>query len=182
MALSKEEIANRYGAALFAYAQDSNCLETLHEENTALLTAVKENPNVIRVLSDPILNQVEKKKFLDAFSEPFSTEMSSFLKLLLEYDRISSLAAILENFDTRYDKFKKIAYGIVISSVPLSSDQLERLGKAYAQKYGLTQLYLKNQVDTTILGGVILQVEDRIIDGSVRTKLKKIRAQLMSEE
>lgn len=79
----------------------------------------------------------------------------------------------------RYNKLNNIAFGKVISAVKLDDEQLHKLGQAYAEKYDLKELKLTNQVDPSIIGGVILEVEDYIIDGSVKNKLKKIRAQLV---
>lgn len=89
------------------------------------------------------------------------------------------LPDIVDQFNMRYNKLNNIAFGKVISAVKLDDDQLQKLGQAYAKKYNLKELKLTNQVNPSIIGGVILEVEDYIIDGSVKTKLKKIRAQLV---
>ncbi|HBQ09545.1 MAG TPA: F0F1 ATP synthase subunit delta, partial [Lactobacillus sp.] len=58
---------------------------------------------------------------------------------------------------------------------------LKRLGDSYAKKYDLNAVRLENKVDPSILGGVVLQVKDRVIDGSVKNRLKKIRAQIIDK-
>lgn len=74
---------------------------------------------------------------------------------------------------------KKIASGTATTAVKLDDDQLQRLGDSFAKKYNLNAVRLENKVDPSILGGVVLQVKDRVIDGSVKTKLNKIRAQII---
>ena len=69
----------------------------------------------------------------------------------------------------------------VAALLKLDDDQLKRLGDGFAKKYNLNAVRLENKVDPSILGGVILQVKDRVIDGSVKNKLKKIRAQIIDE-
>ncbi|RVU71269.1 MULTISPECIES: ATP synthase F1 subunit delta [Lactobacillus] len=181
MALSREEIAARYGAALFGYAQDMKVLDQVFAELQELQKAVKANPAIVNVLSDPILNKDEKKASLDAIEKDFSDEVQGFLNLLLEYDRFEYLLDIIARFNYLYDQEKSIASGTAITAVKLDDDQLKRLGDSYAKKYNLNAVRLENQVDPSIIGGVILQIKDRVIDGSVKNRLKKIRAQLIDE-
>ena len=181
MALSREEIAARYGAALFGYAQDMKVLDPMFYQLQELKKAIEENPAIVGVLSDPILNKDEKKKTLEAIEKDFSDEIQGFLNLLLEYDRFEYIIPIIDRFDDFYDQEKLIASGTATTAVKLDDDQLKRLGDSYAKKYHLNAVRLENQVDPSILGGVILQVKDRVIDGSVKNKLKKIRAQLIDE-
>ncbi len=182
MALSKEEIASRYGSALLGFAQDNNCLEQMHDEVSALQTAIKENPDFVSLLSDPIIKLNEKEKLLATVADQFSPQMQEFLKLILAYGRFSEILPILANFELRYERKQNVWRGEVTSAVKLTADQLDRIGQAYAKKYGLRGLKLTNKVDPDILGGVILKVDDRLIDGSIKTTLKKIRAHLTIKE
>ncbi|MGQ5709201.1 ATP synthase F1 subunit delta [Lactobacillus sp. PSON] len=181
MALSREEIAARYGVALFGYVQDMKVLDSAHEELQALKEAVEENPAIIGVLSNPVLNKDDKKKILTEIEKDFSSEVQSFLNLLLDYNRFNDLIGIIDYFNNLYDNEKSIASGKATTAVKLDANQLKRLGDSFAKKYNLKAVRLENQVDPSILGGVILQVKDLVIDGSVKTKLDKIRAQLVDE-
>lgn len=179
MALSREEITSRYSKALFAYAQDANSLDAVHEDMNVLLQVAKENPDMLRLLSDPIIRKNQKEEFLSSFSDKFSSETKNFLDFLLEYRRFESLTAIIEAFNTLYDEYKNIASGTAVSAIKLNEDELSRISQAYAKKYGFKELILTNKVDPSILGGIILKVGDRIIDGSIRTRLQQIREQLI---
>lgn len=179
MALSREEIASRYSKALFAYAEDAKKLDEVHAEMNVLLQVVKENPDMLRLLSDPIIQKNQKEEFLSSFSDQFSIETRNFLNFLLEYRRFGAFIAIIEAFNTLYDQDKNIASGTAVTAVKLTESELDRIGQAYAKKYNLEKLILTNEVDSSILGGVILKVGDRIIDGSIRTRLQQIREQLI---
>ena len=139
------------------------------------------NPKFISVLSDPILSSKDKKSILTAVEKDFSDEVQGFLNLLLEYNRFADLIDIIDQFSLLYDNENKIASGTATTAVKLDDDQLERLSESFAKKYDLNAVRLENKVDPSILGGVILQVKDRVIDGSVKNKLKKIRAQIIDE-
>ena len=179
MALSREEIASRYSKALFAYAQDAKKLDEVHEDMNVLYQVANENPDMLRLLSDPIIRKNQKEEFLSSFSGKFSAETKNFLSFLLEYRRFSALVEIIDAFNELYNQDKNIASGIAISAIELENDELNRLRQAYAKKYGFKELILTNEVDSSILGGIILKVGDRIIDGSIRTRLQQIREQLI---
>ena len=70
MALSREEIASRYSKALFAYAQDAKKLDEVHEDMNVLLQVAKENPDMLRLLSDPII-RIKKKIFYQVLVASF---------------------------------------------------------------------------------------------------------------
>lgn len=182
MALSREEIAARYGAALFGYAQDMKVIDPVYDELQELKKAVQANPTIIGVLSDPVLSQDDKKNTLSAIEKDFSDEVQGFLNLLLEYNRFEYLIDIINKYIDLYDQEKSIAFGTATTAVKLDDDQLTRLGESFGKKYHLNSVRLENQVDPNILGGVILHVQDRVIDGSVKNKLKKIRAQLINKD
>ena len=166
MALSREEIASRYSKALFAYAQDAKKLDEVHEDMNVLLQVAKENPDMLRLLSDPIIRKNQKEEFLSSFSGEFSSQTKNFLEFI-------------KAFDALYDEDKNIASGTAVSAINLDEDELNRISQAYAKKYGFKKLILTNEVDSSILGGIILKVGDRIIDGSIRTRLQQIREQLI---
>lgn len=182
MALTREEVGTRYGVALFGYAQDTNTLDDTYQEMTVLQQIVEENPKMLVYLSDPILNMDEKQKFLDSISQNFNSQIQAFLNLVLEYNRMSYLSTIIDHFMQLYDDFNKIARGQAITAIKLNDAQLKNLEASYAKSKNLHALKLKNIVDPSIIGGVVLKVKDQVIDGSVKAKLNKIRAQLINNE
>ena len=181
MALSKAEIAARYGTALFDYAEDMDALASVHADLQELAQAISEYPQILKVFSDPIFNSAEKAKSLSVIEQGLAKEVQNFLNLLLDYDHFLELPDIINCFNDLYNKSQKIETGVAVSAVPLDQEQLQKLGAGYAQKYNLQKVILTNVVDQNIIGGVILKVGDCVIDGSVKNKLKKIRAQLVNK-
>jgi len=181
MALSKAEIAARYGTALFDYAEDMAALDTVHADMQELAKAISTYPQILKVFSDPIFNSTEKAKSLSAIEQGLSEEVQNFLNLLLDYDHFLELPDIINCFNDLYNKNQKIETGVAVSAVALDQTQLQKLGDSYAKKFGLASVTLENKVDPEIIGGVILKVGDCVIDGSVKNKLNKIRAQLINK-
>ncbi|MCH3906516.1 MAG: ATP synthase F1 subunit delta [Lactobacillus sp.] len=116
-----------------------------------------------------------------ASSVNFRPRCKAFYGCCSNIKRFDAVIEILNNFNTHYDRLKKIAHGKAISAVKLSDEQLQKVSQAYADKYGLNELRLTNEIKPEILGGLILQVGDRRIDGSIQTKLERIRTQLTAK-
>ena len=182
MALSREEIATRYGRALYDFANEKDVLDTVYDEMLELKHAIVENPTFVRFLSNPILKADDKQTLLENVISDFSQESQDFLRLLLSYDRMGNLVEIIDRFVSFYNDAKLIANGTAITAGPLDEEQLQRLGNSFAKKYQLNAVRLENHVDPSILGGVILNVKDLVIDGSVKNRLQKIRTQLIDEQ
>lgn len=178
MALSREETARRYGTAIFDFAQDTDKVAEFYEELTALKQAAEAEPRFVAVLSDPVLDSGEKRKLLSAVEQGFSAEVQEVLDFLLSYDRFAYLVNIIDYFVLLYNKANGIDTGVAKTAVKLDKDQLQRLADSYAKKYGLKELHLVNEVDPEIIGGVVLKTQGRVIDGSVKHRLEKIRAHL----
>lgn len=182
MALSSEEIGVRYGRAFFDYAKDANCLSELKAELDELRAAIDENPELLNLLSDPVLNSSEKSAVIDAIKQPFSVQAQEILSLLLTYDRYDDFDEIVDYFDRLYYQDQQIAHGVVTSATSLSDEQVKQIGAAYAERFGIKRVELDNKVDASLIGGVVLEVGDHLIDGSIKNRLNKLRAQLSKQD
>lgn len=178
MSLSREEIASRYGMALFEYAKENAKLALVHDEVDELIKVLHENPKFELLMASPLLSSNDKKQILKAVTAEMTVEMANFLNLVLEYGRFADLGCILQAFDKFYDQEMNEASGVAISAIALDDEQLAAISKSYANKFNLSNIHLTNQVDANILGGVVLKVGDHIIDGSIKNKLQQIRKQL----
>lgn len=178
MALSREETARRYGIAIFDFAKDSGKTEFMYSELTELKKAVQAEPRFVQVLSNPVLDAKQKESLLTAVEKGFSAELQEVLNFLLSYDRFDNLVDIIDYYIHLYNAANHIGTGVAKTALKLDEDQLQRLADSYAKKYGLQALHLENEVDPEIIGGVVLEVEGRVIDGSVKHRLEKIRAML----
>lgn len=178
MSLSREEIASRYGMALFEYAKENARLALVHDEVDELIKVLQENPKFELLMASPLLSSNDKKQILKAVAAEMTVEMANFLNLVLEYGRFADLGCILQAFDKFYDREMNEASGVAISAIALDDEQLAAISKSYANKFNLSNIHLTNQVDANILGGVVLKVGDHIIYGSIKNKLQQIRKQL----
>ncbi|KRK76724.1 hypothetical protein FD30_GL001257 [Levilactobacillus namurensis DSM 19117] len=93
---------------------------------------------------------------------------------------MDAMVAILDQFQRLYDDLHHTVYAQVTTAIELSAEQKDKIAAAYAQRVGAQKVILDSQVDPTIIGGVVVQSAGMILDGSLKTKINKLRRQLLS--
>lgn len=97
----------------------------------------------------------------------------------LRRDRqLKRLPAIIGAFSALWNKAHGITDAVVTSREQLNSDALETVRQFIIQRYHAKQVTIINRIDATIRGGIVIQVGDEVIDGSVATQLKKLKKNL----
>lgn len=171
-------IASRYAEALFQVGEESNSTEKLYNELKAVVDIIKGNPEFSNILKSPIVSKEDKKTLLsNIFGAQIDKEMLNFMKILADKDRLSLVASIQEAFKALLNKKNNILEGIAITAVPMKEDEVKALQTKLSTKYNKTVI-LKNEVDESILGGVLVRLGNEEIDGTVKNRLDKMKEQL----
>ena len=111
------------------------------------------------------------------FKNQLSNSMNNFLKLVIDKDRISAIENLKESYKSLLNDKNNILEGTAITAVELSEKEIKDLEKNLSIKYN-KNVTLNNIVDETILGGVLVKLGNEEIDGTVRTRLSKMKNQL----
>ena len=111
------------------------------------------------------------------FENQLSNSMNNFLKVVIDKDRISAIENMKESYKSLLNDKNNILEGTAITAVELSEKEIKDLEKNLSIKYN-KNVTLNNIVDETILGGVLVKLGNEEIDGTVRTRLLKMKKQL----
>lgn len=179
MAIDNATIARRYGNALFEVAQEQDSLAETATEVNELKAALNQEPGFVNFMTSPQIDEKAKKDTLSALTANASTLVSNLLNMLFDYRRISNLEAIIDEFNRLYDQERKVVRAVVRTAVELDDQQKDTLAKKFAAVEGANQVILDAKVDPSIIGGVVMQSESHIYDGSIKTKLEKIKRLLL---
>jgi F-type H+-transporting ATPase subunit delta len=172
-------LANRYAEALFLSARDADEVDRVGEELVAVADGVAESVELRRLLLHPEIRLERKLAVLrQALPETYSERGFSFLRVLLEAGRIEALPAAAEQYQVLTDQWRGIVRAQVTTAVPLTDDERARLEAALGRKEG-GRVALEVMVDPSILAGMIVRLRDRVIDGSARTRLQRMRERLV---
>ena len=171
-------IANRYAEALFQLSEEENITKEIYNELHDVVELIKNNKELDNVLKSPLVAKNEKTQLIETlFNTKINNNLKNFLKILVEKGRISSLKSIELTFKELLNDKHNIIEGTVISAIALTEKQVKELEEKLSKKYN-KNVTLENEVDQSILGGVLVRLGNTQIDGSVKTRLNNIKDQL----
>jgi F-type H+-transporting ATPase subunit delta len=170
-------VARPYAEAAFAIARDANALP-VWSQMLRLASAIVTDPRVSAALDNPRLSAGDKEALLLSIAgDRVADDGRSFLRVLIESDRIKLLPQIQTLFDTLKDQAESVAKATIETAFPLSDAQLSQLTSALQRRF-------KKSVEATVIenraliGGARVSVGDEVIDGSVQAKLAAMSTHL----
>ncbi len=171
--------ARRYAEAAFQVALRDGTLEAWRRElDTA--ARVLGDEAVLRGLMNPALPLEGRESIVSrALGGDVSRPVLNLVLLLLRRGRIEILPRVAAEFDRLDDERLGITHATATSAAPLAEDEVRDLTSRLERLSGGT-VALELKVDPDIIGGVIVRVGDRLIDGSVRGRLERLRSRLVS--
>ena len=174
----KGAVAGRYAEALYEIAVENNLVDRLEEELKAVLGVLEESVQLKKVLFHPRITAAQKKEVLAGlFAGRVSEVAMNFLGILVERRREAYLDNITGYFTDLADKARNISDVKVTSAVELNDGEKKALTAAMASCTG-KKVRLSYDVEPQLLGGVVVRVGDKVIDGSVLARLQNLREHL----
>lgn len=174
-------VSRTYGDALFDLAIEENKVDALLEEAQVVQNIFLQNEDVLKVLHHPQITKEEKLTFIKTvFEHGASEEMQGFLHIIIQKDRSSDMLAIFEYFIHKVKEYKGIGSAAVTSAVELTKAQKDAIEKKLLQTTKYVAFEMNYQVDASILGGLIIRIEDRVVDSSLKSQLDDMSRQLQS--
>ena len=181
-------IASRYAAALLKLVDETGSGEVVVSQAKAVITALKDFPDLRRLLSDPSVPDSKKISLLEvaatgdqSAAPAISPELKRFFELLIRNGRIGDISLALKSFEDQYCQARGIVRGrLVLPSEPDDAASVleNKIRSLIESKTGKT-LQLTTEVDETLIGGFVLEVEDKLLDASVSRQLERIRSQFV---
>lgn len=167
-----------YGKALFEAARDENKIELILEEIKEIRDLFQAEPDFYEFINTPVLAGAKKKDAVEKiFAGRISTEVLNFLCILIDKRRTKNFNKIVDQYQKIIDVSEGVSSGDIYSAEALTEEQLlafeEKTGKLLRKK-----VKLENKVDTTILGGVKIFVEGKVIDATIRKRLQDLEFSL----
>ncbi len=174
-------LARRYARALFELAKEKNILESIYAEINAFKKLLDETPELAHFFLSPEIGRQGKIEFIEKkFQDQFSALFINFLFVLIRKGRQGIFPEIVSEFGRLYDKYHNRIRASAVTVRPLKKEELEQLKQQLVKQYQAT-FDIENFVDPDILGGLILKIDGRVIDASLRNQLEKLRENLLIE-
>lgn len=177
--MKDDSVVKGYAESLFGVARSEDLVEVVEDELYTLKEVLQGNAELREFLSNLRIAPEGKKKALkEIFGKGISPITLNHLNLIIDRGRQRKLVPIIEEFVALAAAAREKVTAEVTTSVPLSEKSAEKLRRALT-KATKKQVFLKPRVDPAILGGAIIRVENKIIDGSLRNQLEQIRRSMV---
>ena len=174
--MSAQRIAARYAKSLVDLALDQDKLERVMEDVSHFQEATKVR-DLQLMLKSPIIHGSTKGRIFKAlFAEHYDPLTMAFLDIIVRKGRESFLEDIAGAFVDQYRDIKQISAVKVTTAVPLDAARLEQIKEKIISS-GVTypNIDLETAVDPSIMGGFVLEFEDKLYDASVMRQLDELR-------
>lgn len=169
------EVGNVYGQSLYELAKDEGLSREIGEQLTVLQKSFGEEPDFVRLLSNPSLSKPERCRILDtSFRGSVHPYILNFMKILAERGYIRHFSDCCDAFTQLYNRDNGILKVTAVTAVALTPVQEEKLTGKLSQITGKT-IALHNRIDPAVLGGVRLDYDGQRLDDTVSHRLDAIR-------
>jgi F-type H+-transporting ATPase subunit delta len=163
-------IARPYAQAVFRLARESKSLKAW-SDRLQRLAAIAQDAEMTKVVGNPKFSASQVANlFVSLSGEPGNQELTSFIGILAENERLDVLTQIQEIYEQLKSKDEGVKEAVISSAFPLNDAQLKNL-MSQLESHFSSKLQPLVEVDATLIGGIKVAVGDQVLDASVRGKL-----------
>ena len=169
------ETSREYAIALFTLGKETNTEKEIAESLDFLRDIFAENPEYVEFLASPSISKNERidslKKLLNGRVHEYA---ESFALLLCEKNRIRNIVAYIDEYKNLHDLVARISKATIKSAINLSENEKTELLNKLSKKCGHT-VEAEFIIDKSIIGGIVIEVDGNVYDGSVKQYLSEIK-------
>ncbi len=174
-------LAREYGEGLYALAQEEHLEEALLAQLRELRGCFHDQPDFCRLLSNMSLSKQERTGILDkALRGQVHPYLLNFLKILCERGLLHEYDGCLQAYAALYNQAHGVLEAVVTTRAPLTPEQRDKLLAKLGQMTG-KQIALQERVDASVLGGVMLEMDGKRYDNTLKHRLQAIHSAMTAQ-
>ena len=159
---------------------EENRIDSLTEEIEAVKAILDENKDFEKIMIHPEIPQEQKLSVIDeVFKGRVSDALTGFLRIVAAKGRYKELPGIFAYFTARVKEYKKIGVAEVTSAIPLTGVQKQKVEQKLLQTTPYETMEIEYKVDAAKIGGLMIRIGDRVVDGTVSSRLAALTSCLM---
>ena len=176
------QLAAKYAEALFELAKENKMIDKIEQELFVIKEAFDNHQDMRELIYHPrVPNEAKKDTIHKVFGAELSTYVKHFVLLLIDKRRETALMGIIRAYVVLANEARNIIEANVITAKLMSDEQRQKLTQKLVKLTG-NKVLLQEAVDPGIIGGVIVKIGDKLIDGSVRHQLKSLHNTILKTE
>jgi F-type H+-transporting ATPase subunit delta len=172
-----EEIARVYAEALFEVAKEKGKLDAIRDQLAEVAEALERDRELAVFFFSPYFSSAEKRDGIERVVTGAEPELTNFLELLVEKHRMPVIFRIRRRLDEMWAEENKRLEVTLTSAVELDPEIVDRVG-AEIERQTDRRVEMQSRVDEGVLGGLVLQVGNMVLDASIRNRLETLRKEV----
>ncbi|WP_371372245.1 ATP synthase F1 subunit delta [Sporomusa aerivorans] len=176
------QLALKYAQAIYEIATEKAMLDKVEQELKLVEDTIAGHEELATLIYHPLVPAEAKKETISQiFAEELDVFVRNFILLLIDKRREPALPAIIREYIRLANEARNIAEAEIFTAKELSQEQLTALAAKLSEVTG-KNIVLKATIDQELLGGVVVKIGDKLIDGSVARQLKALKAALLNNQ
>lgn len=173
------KLANRYAIALFDVAMENNSSAQVYQDLKDAY-AILSDPEILTYFKARDVDRQDKIKVLNQSFKGSNQEILGLLKLLVKNHRFMIYPDILKAYEQIYYRHENIKIADITSAIELTQEQVEQLKQTLEKKYQ-AQIDMRIKINPDLLQGLVIKIEDEILDNSLKSKFDQLQKHLLSK-
>ncbi|MBF0714138.1 ATP synthase F1 subunit delta [Gemella sp. GH3] len=176
--MSKSILANRIGKTLFNIAKENDVLSLVDNDLTESSKAILKEDSFITLMNNPNISKEKKCQIIDKSFENVNKYVRNAIKILANNLNIKLIEDVVEVFNNMNNIFNNRLVAKVESVYELSDDELSRLATTIKQLFNLDEVAIENVIDESLIGGLKISYNGKVIDASIKGKIQELQQKL----
>ncbi|MCK6610307.1 MAG: ATP synthase F1 subunit delta [Bacteroidia bacterium] len=178
--MSETRVSNRYAKSLLDLAREKNSVEQVFGDISSFKTALDKNPALANLMKSPIVNGDKKLAVVkQLFANAFNPVTMTFFEIVIRKKREYFAYDIAQAFIEQYNSLNNITTASVVTAVSLSDSNQQEIQSLIEKGTG-KKVILSTKVDPSLIGGLVVQIEGKLLDASISGKLRKAKQELIN--
>jgi F-type H+-transporting ATPase subunit delta len=174
--MADSRVASRYVKSLLSLAVEQGVLEEVHQDMQKFSEICVQNRAFTVMLRSPVIRHEKKRAILEGiFSGKVNKLTMAIIDIITRKNREPILPAIANEFHNAYNEYKGIGQAYLTSTIPMDAELRKSIEIVVKKLSNKKEVAIDEKVDKDLIGGFILNVGDRQIDASIRSKLRKMK-------
>ena len=172
-------VGDRYAESLFDLAKEENKVTQYLDDIKLVGEVLDSDPQIVQFFNHVLIENDKKIQLLDqSFNGNVDQYVLNFLKLLVQSRRIRYIDDIVKSYINLSNQYLGIEEGMIYTPYELTDQQIQDIEKAISQKEN-KKVTLKVSIDPSLLGGIKVQIANRIYDGTIKNKVEMLKKELL---
>lgn len=177
--MAKQVSGDRYARALFELATEKGTVDEWLVQLELVVQVLNDN-DFRALLNHAEVSLLRKREAVEAVMTDVDPMVQNLISLLVARGSVGIVGDVYDNYTRLVDILKDRQRVELTSAVELDNTQIDKI-KTFVEDLVKKDVVINTNVDESILGGVIIQIGDQLLDGSTKTQLEKLRKQVRSE-